>query len=323
MSRRVWLTDDIADAAAAVFEPQDDVTVDRTGTPDPAELIERIGSYDAVIVRSPTKITAEVITAGAPRLRVVGRAGVGVDNIDVEAATRAGVLVVNAPGGNTVSTAEHTMALMLALARHVPRAHASLVGGAWERSRLRGVELAGATLGVVGLGRVGRAVAQRARAFGMHVIGCDPVFDADAIRALGVEPVAFDALVERADWITVHVPLTDATRGLIGEAELARVRPGVRIVNCARGGVVDEAALARALVDGRVAGAALDVYAVEPLPADSPLRAVSDRCVLTPHLGAATRQAQVRVAVEAAEAVRRALGGEVPESAVNRPAPRS
>lgn len=289
--------------------------VDVAAGADHEELTRRLRGADALIVRSATQVDAEMIGA-ASKLRVIGRAGIGVDNIDLEAATRAGVLVVNTPQANTVSAAEHTMALLLAQARNVAQADAALRSGSWDRKRFRGVELHGKTLGIIGLGNIGTLVAKRAAAFGMRLIGYDPyVLPARASR-VGVE--LFTDLAElcaEADFITVHLPRTRETEGLIDADLFARMRDGVRIVNTSRGGIVDEEALADAVRSGKVAGAALDVYASEPLR-DSPLFELP-QVVLTPHLGASTREAQDRAGIDVAQAVVAALNGELVLSAVN------
>ncbi len=313
---KVLLTDNLAPEAVAVFESYPDIEAVVCHTLPANELCAAVADCHAMIVRSPTKVTAEVMAA-AKALRFIGRAGVGVDNIDVDEATRRGIVVMNSPGGNTISTAEHTIAVMLAVARHVPQAHASLRAGAWDRKRYRGAELFEKTLGVVGLGRVGREVARRMRAFGMTVIGSDPYVDAGAAGEAGAQKVSFEEVLERSDWITVHVPLGADTRGLIGDDEIARMKKGVVLINCARGGVVDEAALDAALESGHVAAAGLDVFADEP-PGDHPLLR-HEQCVFTPHLGAATGEAQLRVAVEVAKAVAEALSGREIRNAVNRP----
>ena len=280
------------------------------------EFLAALPAYEALLVRSQVQVDAEAIAAGG-RLIVIGRAGVGVDNVDLEAATRAGVTVVNAPTGNTIAAAEHTMALLLALARHVAEADASVRRGEWRRSAFTGVELRGKTLGILGLGKIGMAVAARARAFEMEVVGADPFVSAEAAAAHGVTLVDSDELLGRADIVSVHVPLTRATRGLIGRRELARLKPGALLVNAARGGIVDEAALAEALADGTVGGAGVDVYEKEP-PAGSPLLE-APRTVLTPHLGASTAEAQALVAVEAAQQVLDVLAGRPARYAVNAP----
>jgi D-3-phosphoglycerate dehydrogenase len=282
----------------------------------PEELASIIGDYDALLVRSQVKVTADIL-AHATRLVVIGRAGVGVDNVDLEAATKAGVVVVNAPTGNTVSAAEQTIALMLALARKTAAADASMRRGEWKRSAFTGVELRGRTLGIVGLGKIGQAVAQRARGLEMQVIGFDPFITAEQAALHGVTLVDMDAIIEKSDVITVHVPLNKATRGVIGPQQIDRLKPGVMLINVARGGVYDEAAVAQALADGKIAGAAFDVYEKEP-PVDSPLL-TAPNTVLTPHLGALTAEAQVRVAEEACEQVIDVLAGRSARYAVNAP----
>jgi D-3-phosphoglycerate dehydrogenase len=269
------------------------------------ELRDAIAGADAVLVRSATKITRDSLSR-ADRLKVIGRAGVGVDTIDVDAATERRIPVLTAPAGNTVSAAELTMALLLALARRVPAADRSMRAGEWDRKSFNGVELYGKTLGLVGAGRIGGEVAVRARAFGMRVMVFDPFLNPDRATALGVETAGLDEILERADVLSVHVPLTDETHGLIGEAQLAKLKPSAFVLNVARGGVVDEDALLKALQNKRLAGAALDVYSMEPLPADHPFRSLPN-VVLTPHLGASTAEAQQNVAIEIAEAVRAAL----------------
>jgi D-3-phosphoglycerate dehydrogenase len=282
--------------------------------PSPEELLPLMASAEALIVRSATKVTAEVLEAGTD-LVVVGRAGIGLDNVDVEAATKRGVMVVNAPQSNTLSAAEHTMALLLAQARNVPQAHAALVSGSWERSRWSGVELADKTLGVIGLGRIGKLVAQRALAFGMRLVAYDPFVTGDRARQLNVELVDLDELIAVADFITIHVAKTPETEGLIGAELLAKAKPELRVINVARGGIVDEAALADAIREGRVAGAALDVFAEEPTT-QSPLFEL-DSVVVTPHLGASTVEAQDKAGLTIAEQVQLALAGEFVPFAVN------
>jgi D-3-phosphoglycerate dehydrogenase / 2-oxoglutarate reductase len=282
------------------------------------ELAAALHGVDAVIVRSSTRITRESLQH-ADRLQVIGRAGVGVDNIDVEAATERGVAVLNAPSGNTISAAELAFALMLSCVRRIPQADRSMKAGEWDRKTFTGSELYGKTLGLVGAGRIGGEVARRARVFGMRVVAYDPYLAADRAETLEIELCTLDDVLARADIISLHVPLTDGTAGLIGAAELARMKRGAFVVNAARGGVLDEAALADALRSGHLAGAGLDVYAEEPLPADHPLRGV-EHAVLTPHLGAATDEAQQNVALEIAEAVRAALADGDLTRAVNAPA---
>ncbi|MGD0019861.1 MAG: phosphoglycerate dehydrogenase [Candidatus Limnocylindrales bacterium] len=282
----------------------------------PEEIAAIIGDYDALLVRSQVKVTAEIL-AHATRMVVIGRAGVGVDNVDLEAATRAGIVVVNAPTGNTISAAEQTIALMLALARKTAAADASMRRGEWKRSSFTGVELRGRTLGIIGLGKIGQAVADRARGLEMNIIGYDPFVTADQAALHGINLVDLDTIIEKADVITVHVPLNKATRGMIGTDQIARLKPGVMLVNVARGGVYDEAAVAAGLTEGKIAGAAFDVFETEP-PVDTPIL-TAPNTVLTPHLGALTAEAQLRVAEEACEQVIDVLAGRSARYAVNAP----
>jgi D-3-phosphoglycerate dehydrogenase len=279
-----------------------------------ADLLSAIADVDAVLIRSATKIDAEVLSV-ARRLKVVARAGVGLDNVDVRAATQAGVMVVNAPQSNIISAAEHAIGLLLAVARHIPAAHASLRSGEWQRSRFTGVELFDKTLGVLGLGRIGVLVAQRLAAFGMKVIAYDPYVQPGRAAQMGVRLVPLDELLATSDVITVHLPKTPETVGLIGEAELAKVKPGVLVINAARGGIIDEHALYVALKENRVAGAGVDVFVQEPCT-ESPLFEL-DNVVVTPHLGASTREAQEKAGLAVARSVRLALAGELVPDAVN------
>lgn len=313
---RVLVADPIAQAGIERLRTAAEVDV-RTGLTADA-LAECIGEYDALAVRSETKVTAEIL-ARASRLKIVGRAGVGVDNIDVRAATERGILVVNSPQGNTIAAAELTIAMLLALARRIPQADASLRAGRWDRKNLVGAEVYGKTLGIIGLGKIGMEVARRARVFEMNVIAFDPYANEELAQQHGVRLVTLDDVFTGSDYISLHVPLNEETRGLIGEAQLQRMRDGVRIVNCARGGLVDEAALADAIRAGKVAGAALDTFAKEPVPPDNPLLALPEN-VLTPHLGASTEEAQVNVAVDIAEQIIDVLHGRPARSAVNMPA---
>ena len=283
-----------------------------------AELLPVVADAIALIVRSETKVTSKVIEA-APKLRVVGRAGVGVDNVDVEAATQHGIVVMNTPGGNTVTTAELSFAMLLALARKVPQAHVSMVAGKWGRKLFQGAELLGKTLGVLGMGRIGSEVAKRALAFGMRVIAYDPYLTEDRAKAIGAEFAdSVDDVYRVADFITVHMPVTPETRHMLNAAAFAKMKPGVRIVNCARGEIVNEADLIAALESTKVAGAALDVYSVEPLPAEHPYRK-QPNLILTPHLGASTQEAQEKCGIEVAEVITAyLLTGEV-RNAVNLP----
>jgi D-3-phosphoglycerate dehydrogenase len=281
------------------------------------ELLEAIRDAEGLVIRSGTKVTAEVLEA-AEKLKVIARAGIGVDNVDVGVASKRGVIVENTPGGNTVTTAEHALALLVALARHVPQATASMKSGKWEKKKFKGIELYNRTLGVVGLGNVGRVVADRARGLGMRVIAFDPHISTEVAQKHDVELLAFDELLERSDAITIHVPRTKETAGLMGREAFEKVRPGVLLVNAARGGIVDEEALAAALESGQVGGAALDVFAEEPPPPDHPLLGM-DNVICTPHLGASTGQAQLNVSITAAEQVRDYLLEGAVRNAVNVP----
>lgn len=286
------------------------------------ELLGLLGEergWDALVVRSQTRVDSDLLAAGAPRLSVVGVASVGIDRIDVPAATRAGVMVVNAPTGNTIAAAEHTLALMLALLRHVPPADASVRAGEWERARYTGRELRGKTLGIIGLGKIGKAVARRAAGFEMRVIASDPYLTEEQAAEAAARLVGLPELLHRSDVISVHVPLTASTRGMLGRAQIEATKPGAFVLNVARGGIVDEAALADALAAGHLAGAAVDVFSTEPMSADNPLRGAPN-LVLTPHLGASTAEAQDRVGLEMAEQVLMALSGVTPPYAVNAPA---
>jgi len=313
-TRKVLISDEVSRRALDRFEAEPGLAVDYRPGLAAAELERIVGDYEALVVRSQTKVTARVIEKAAA-LTVIGRAGTGVDNVDLEAATRRGIVVMNVPGGNTVSAAEHTMAMLLSMARGIPAADRSMRAGRWERGRFVGSELEGKVLGVLGMGKIGREVAHRARAFGMDVLGYDPFVSADDLTRTHTAFVPLEQLFHRSDFITVHTPLTPETRHLVGDAELAACKPGVRIVNCARGGIVDEKALARHLASGHVAGAALDVYEEEP-PRDLPLRDM-DNVVLTPHLAASTAEAQEKVAVIIAEQVCDYLRDGVARNAVN------
>jgi D-3-phosphoglycerate dehydrogenase len=302
---RVVIADALEERCITVLESEG-FTVTYAPNRKPDELRALLREADALIVRSATTVTADLIDA-APQLKVIGRAGTGVDNIDVGAATRRGVAVMNTPGGNTVSTAEHTISMLLALARNIPQATISMRAGKWEKKKYTGTEVAEKTVGIIGLGKIGREVAVRCRGLGMSVIGSDPVLGSEIAARMGIELVTTDELFRRADFITVHTPLSDETRGLLNRESLARCKRGVRIINCARGGIVDEAALLEALESGHVEGAALDVFEVEP-PADSPL-VRHERVVVTPHLAASTGEAQEKVALQIARQVADALNG--------------
>jgi D-3-phosphoglycerate dehydrogenase len=296
---RVLIADELSPAAVQIFRERGVEADLRTGLVR-AELLAAITGYDGLAVRSATKVTAELLAA-APRLKVVGRAGIGVDNIDVEAATAHGVVVMNTPFGNSVTTAEHTISLIMALCRQIPAADRSTRAGKWEKSRFLGTELMGKTLGLVGCGNIGSIVADRAQGLKMKVVAYDPFLGPERARELGVEKVELDELLTRADVVSLHTPLTEQTRNILSRERLARTRPGVRIVNCARGGLVDEEALADLIRSGHVAGAALDVFAVEPAR-QSPLFEL-EQVVVTPHLGASTSEAQENVAVQIAEQI--------------------
>lgn len=310
---KVLISDAVAEVCPAILK-EHGIQADLAPGLSPEALRQKIVDYHGLIVRSGTKVTAEIIDA-AEQLQVIGRAGVGVDNIDVTAATRRGIVVMNAAAGNTLSTAEHTFALMLAVARRLPQAYVSLRGGAWERRKFKGTELFGKTLGVVGIGRIGRELARRAMAFGMRVVAHDPFLDADVFANLGVEALELADLLRGSDFITIHVPYSAETHYLIGEAELALCKPGAYLLNVARGGVVDEAALYKALRAGRLAGAALDVFEHEP-PGESPLLNL-DNVVATPHIAASTAEAQVRVAEEIARSVANFLVKQNVENLIN------
>lgn len=319
-SYRILVADGVSPKGIAILTDNPQFQVDigsAKGIPED-ELIAKIGDYDALVVRSATKVKAKALAA-ATRLKVIGRAGVGVDNVDVDTATNKGIVVMNTPAGNTISTAELTFTLMLSLARKIPQAHASIVAGKWDRKSFEGTELSGKTLGIVGMGRIGGEVARRAIAFGMNVVAYDPYLVASRARSLQVE-LADDLthLLERADFITVHMPLTSETKGILNAETIAKCKKGVRIINCARGGLVDEAALLAALESGQVAGAAMDVYEKEPPADDFPFRNLPN-VVLTPHLGASTSEAQEGVGIEIAHAISDYLANGIIANAVNVP----
>jgi len=313
---RVLISDDLSPRAVSVFRERGiDVDVE-TGLSE-NELIARIGGYDGLAVRSATKVT-EKLLAAAEGLKVVGRAGIGVDNIDVDAATQRGIVVMNTPFGNSITTAEHAIALMLALAREIPSANVSTHAGKWEKKRFMGVEITGKTLGLIGCGNIGSIVAARAQGLKMRVISFDPYLSAERAADLGIEKVELDELFARSDFITLHVPLTDATRDLLDREAFARMKKGVRLINCARGGIVVEEDLVDALDAGQVAGAALDVFAVEP--ARENILFGRDNVICTPHLGAATTEAQEKVALQVAEQMADYLLTGAVTNALNMPA---
>jgi D-3-phosphoglycerate dehydrogenase / 2-oxoglutarate reductase len=311
---RILIADPVAIEGIEMLRAVGDVDV-KTGLAADA-LISIIGDYQALVVRSETKVTRPVIEA-AKNLVAIGRAGVGVDNIDLEAATQRGVVVVNAPQGNTIAAAEQTIALLMALARHLPQAVASMLEGRWDRKQFVGTEVRGKTLGIVGLGPIGSEVARRALGLEMRVISSDPFVTEERARSIGAEPVSFDELLAQSDFITVHVPMTATTRGMIATDQFAKMKDGVRLLNVARGGIIDEAALAEAVHSGKVAGAAIDVFTSEP-PGDNPLLH-DPRIITTPHLGASTTEAQERVAVDVAEQIVDILSGKPARYAVNAP----
>jgi len=310
---RVLVTEKIAEAGLDRLRAQGH-EVDVALAPTPDELLGLIKGAHALIIRSSTTVTAEVLEAGED-LMVVGRAGVGLDNVDLDTATKRGVMVVNAPQSNVLSAAEHTVALLLALARNIPQAHAALVEGRWERSKWEGIELSDKVLGVIGLGRIGKLVAQRASAFGMRLVAYDPFLSPDRAKQLNVELMDLDELITIADFITLHVAKTPETIGLVGKELLAKAKPGLRVINVARGGIVDEAALAEAIESGHIGGAAIDVWTTEPTT-ESPLFGL-DSVVVTPHLGASTREAQDKAGDTIAEQVGLALAGDFVPFAVN------
>ena len=313
---RILVADDVSDSG---LEPLRDagIAVEKRVGLGPTELREALQGCTGLVVRSETKVTAELLET-APTLRVIGRAGVGVDNIDVAAATMRGVVVMNAPDGNTITTAEHTIALLVSLARRIPQANSSLKAGRWERKKFIGVELQGKTLGVIGLGRIGRVVADRAKALGMTIVAYDPFIAPDQAHDLDIELVPLEEVYSRADFLTVHTPLTNETRGLIDRDVLSKMKRGARIINCARGGLVDESALYDAIKSGAIAGAAIDVFNQEPPPVDHPLLTLEE-VIVTPHLGASTTEAQEGVAFTVAEQMRDFLLTGVLRGAVNVP----
>ena len=317
MAPKVLVSDELSETAVQIFRDRG-VEVDflpQLGK-DKAKLIEVIGQYDGLAIRSATKVTADVLEA-ATNLKVIGRAGIGVDNVDIPAASKKGVIVMNTPFGNSITTAEHAIAMMFAVARQIPEADASTQAGKWEKSKFMGVELTSKTLGVIGAGNIGGIVCDRARGLKMKVIAYDPFLSEERAEKMGVEKVELDTLLKRADFITLHVPLTDKTKNILSAKALAKTKKGVRIINCARGGLVDEEALAAAIKSGHVAGAAFDVFAVEPAK-DSPLFGLPN-VVCTPHLGASTTEAQENVALQVAEQISDYLMTGAVQNALNMP----
>jgi len=317
MTFKVLVTDTLAESGLDILRSASDVDLDYRPGLKGEDLLRAVAESDALITRSGTSVTPELVNAGT-RLRVVGRAGVGLDNVDVDACTDRGILVINAPTANIMSATEHTMAMMLALCRNIPEAHASVKRGEWTRSKFMGTELEKKTLGIIGFGRIGTRLSKRARGFDMQVIAFDPFIADSVFQQFGVERVSLDELLSRADIITVHTPLTDETRGMLGANEIARMKDGVIVLNIARGGIYEETALANALNSGKVAGAAIDVYVDEPPAKDHPLLNAKN-IILSPHIGANTIEAQDRVAVETSRMVVEALRGSIFVSAVNLP----
>jgi D-3-phosphoglycerate dehydrogenase len=314
---KVLVSDPISDLGISLLVEASDIAIDKKIGLSEDELTAIIGEYDALLVRSQTRVTERIMTAGK-QLKVIGRAGVGVDNIDLDAATKRGIIVINAPDGNTITTCEHTFAMMMALARHIPQAYMKTVGGVWDRKSFVGVELRNKILGVLGMGRIGSEVAARAKAFGMEVYGYDPFLTEERADKLGVRKASVDDIIRNADFITVHTPLTAETRHMIGKDQFAIIKKGVRIINCARGGIIDELALIEAIDAGQVAGAAFDVFEEEPPAADHPFL-THPKVIVTPHLGASTIEAQENVAIDVSEQLLHILRGEAFKNAVNMP----
>jgi D-3-phosphoglycerate dehydrogenase / 2-oxoglutarate reductase len=313
---KILVSDPISDKGVELLKSNPSFQVDKKVGLKEDELCAIIGEYDALIVRSQTKVNQKVLDA-ATRLKIIGRAGVGVDNVDVDAATKRGIIVMNTPGGNTMSTAEHSFSMLMAMARKIPQAHASMKAGKWDRKSFEGTELFGKTLGIIGMGRIGSEVAKRAVAFGMRVLAYDPFLSPSRAKALQVEVVELDVIYKQSDFITVHVPVTEQTKGMINKDTIAKMKKGVRIVNCARGDIIVQADLFEALKSGKVAAAALDVYEKEP-PVNLPFLEL-DNVVLTPHLGASTHEAQESCGTEIAEQIAEALSGGTIRNAVNMP----
>jgi len=312
---KVLVSDQIDQAGIDILSQVAQVDVKTNLSPE--ELVQIIPEYDALMIRSGTRVTKEIIDAGT-QLKIIGRAGVGVDNVDVPTATRQGIVVVNSPEGNTIAAAEHAIAMMLALSRHIPDANQSVKSGEWKRSNFIGAEVYKKTLGIVGLGKIGSHVANAAKAMGMKLIAYDPFISAERAEQLGCRLVELNLLLQEADYITLHMPKTPETTHLINKEALARMKPTARVINCARGGIINETDLAEALKNGKIAGAALDVYETEPLE-DSPLKSLGKEVILTPHLGASTTEAQINVAIDVAEQIRDVLLGLPARSAVNIP----
>ena len=316
MKHRILVTDKLSDKGLAILNQHEDLQVDEKLSCSVDELKELISSYDAILIRSGTTLTGDILEH-ANELKVIGRAGVGVDNVDLDAASRKGIVVMNAPSGNTLSTAELTISMLLSLARNIPQANASMKSKKWDRKAFLGTELYGKTLGVVGFGRIGREVAKRMQSFGMDVIAYDPYASSESAASLGVSiSNDLDSVLTVSDFITLHTPLTDETRNLIDAESLAKLKKGVKIINCARGGLVDEEALTASIKKGQVAGAAFDAYSVEPPAEDHPFYEL-DNVIMTPHLGASTKEAQENVAIDVANQVVAMLKENKIQNAVN------
>jgi len=314
---KILVSDALSEEGLRILNEIKDFQVDVKLGLKPEELKSIIKDYQALLVRSATKVTKDIIDA-ASNLKVIGRAGVGLDNVDLDAATQKGIIVMNTPGGNTISTAEHAVSMILSLSRSIPQANASTKKGEWKRSKFMGVEVYAKVLGIVGFGRIGKEVAKRALSFGMRVLAYDPFLSREVAETLGVEVVELKDLFEQSDYITVHTPLTEETKHIVSTKQFAIMKKGVRIINCARGGIIDEQALIQAIKDGKVSGAALDVFEKEPLSPDNELLKL-ENVIVTPHLGASTEEAQVNVAIEVAEIVRDALLGRGIRNAANYP----
>ncbi|MDD5155353.1 MAG: phosphoglycerate dehydrogenase [Candidatus Omnitrophica bacterium] len=314
---KILVSDPLSEEGLKILKDVKELQVDVKTELKPEALKEAIKDYDALIVRSATKVTKDIIAA-AVNLKAIGRAGVGLDNVDLEAATQKGIIVMNTPTGNTISTAEHTMSMILALSRNIPQANTSTKKGEWKRSKFMGVEIYDKVLGIVGLGKIGSELARRALSFGMKVLAYDPFLSRKAAESMGIEIVELKELLERSDYISVHTPLTEETRHMISDAQFGLMKKGVRVINCARGGIIDETALIKAIKDGKVAGAAMDVFEKEPVSPESELLKL-ENVVVTPHLGASTEEAQVNVAIVVAEIVRDALLGKGIRNAANYP----
>ena len=316
---KILITDGLAKQGLELLKAAEGVEVDERKGISPDELAEIIKDYEGLVVRSATKVTKEIIEASCGRLRIIGRAGIGIDNIDLDAATRNGVAVMNTPESNSITTAEHTITLLLSLARRIPQAHSSIKSGRWDRSKYKGVEVYGKTIGLVGLGNIGKLVAERAMGLKMKAIAYDPYLSREAAEKLSIELVSLDELFRRSDVITVHTPLTDETRDLVNSGSFAKMKEGVIVINCARGGVINEADMAEALSEGRVGGAAFDVYTSEPVNPDNPLLSIDENIVLTPHLGASTEEAQIKVGTTMAQQLIDFAQKGVVKNAVNMP----